>query len=204
MKSSDSKEDIPFLLFLVPFAISGVYAIILWAQAGLSATLPQTVFLQVTENPYVFLVGFTAVIFGAVMDVLYAEPALRKAKVIQESTTIQIIAVIALVLGALSAWYAAGFDPGTAASNILAGRYVVVFPALLVIFSFLMLPALTIRKDQTNIIAIAVLLLAVPLAVDEIGKRSFFAGMGVGLILLIAAGYLYLWPQREKRRPAAT
>ena len=66
MKSSDSKEDIPFLLFLVPFAISGIYAIILWAQAGLSSTLPQTVFLQVTENPYVFLVGFTAVIFGAV------------------------------------------------------------------------------------------------------------------------------------------
>jgi hypothetical protein len=203
MKSSDNKEDIPFLLFLVPFAISGIYAIYLWAQAGLSATLPQTVFLQVTENPYVFLVGFTAVIFGAVMDILYAEPALRKAKVIQESTTIQIIAVIALVLGGLCAWYAAGFDPGVAASNVLAGRYVIVFPAMLVIFSFLMLPALTIRKDQTNIVAIAVLLLAVPLAVDEIGKRSFFAGMGVGLILLIAAGYLYLRNQTDKRKTVA-
>ena len=203
MKSSDSKEDVPFLLFLVPFAISGVYAIYLWAEAGLSATLPQTVFLQVTENPYVFLVGFTAVIIGAVMDVLYAEPAMRRAKVIQESTTIQIIAVVALVLGALSAWYAAGFDPGAAAGNILAGRYVVVFPALLVIFSFLMLPAVSIRKDQTNIVAIAVLLLAVPLAVDEIGKRSFFAGMGVGLILLIAAGYLYLRNQTDKRKTVA-
>ena len=203
MKSSDSKEDVPFLLFLVPFAISGVYAIYLWAEAGLSATLPQTVFLQVTENPYVFLVGFTAVIIGAVMDVLYAEPAMRRAKVIQESTTIQIIAVVALVLGALCAWYAAGFDPGAAAGNILAGRYVVVFPALLVIFSFLMLPAVSIRKDQTNIVAIAVLLLAVPLAVDEIGKRSFFAGMGVGLILLIAAGYLYLRNQTDKRKTVA-
>ena len=203
MKSSDSKEDVPFLLFLVPFAISGVYAIYLWAEAGLSATLPQTVFLQVTENPYVFLVGFTAVIIGAVMDVLYAEPAMRRAKVIHESTTIQIIAVVALVLGALCAWYAAGFDPGAAAGNILAGRYVVVFPALLVIFSFLMLPAVSIRKDQTNIVAIAVLLLAVPLAVDEIGKRSFFAGMGVGLILLIAAGYLYLRNQTDKRKTVA-
>jgi uncharacterized membrane protein YfhO len=143
------------------------------------------------------------VIFGAVMDILYAEPALRKAKVIQESTTIQIIAVIALVLGGLCAWYAAGFDPGVAASNVLAGRYVIVFPAMLVIFSFLMLPALTIRKDQTNIVAIAVLLLAVPLAVDEIGKRSFFAGMGVGLILLIAAGYLYLRNQTDKRKTVA-
>jgi len=202
MKSSDSKEDIPFLLFLVPFGISGVYAIILWAQSGLSATLPQTVFLEVTQNPYVFLVGFAAVIFGAVMDVLYAEPALRKAKVVEESTTIQKIAVIALVLGALSAWYAAGFDPGTAASNVLAGRYVVVFPALLVLFSFLMLPAVTIRKDQTTTVVIAVLLLAVPLSVDEIGKRSFFLGMGVGLILVIAAGYLYLRGKSEKGKTA--
>ncbi len=200
MKTTDSREDIPFLLFLVPFALPGVYAIYLWAQAGLSATLPQTVFLQVTENPYVFLIGFAAVIFGAIMDVLYAEPALRRAKVLEESATIQKIALIALVLGALSAWYAAGFDPGTAASNVLAGRYVVVFPALLVVFSFVMLPAVSIRKDQTNNVLIAVLLLAVPLAIDEVGKRSFFGGMGIGIVLLVAAIYLYLRNQTPKKQ----
>jgi len=200
MKTSDSREDVPFILFLVPFAVPGVYAIYLWAQAGLSATLPQTVFLQVTENPYVFLIGFAAVIFGAVMDVLRAEPALRRAKVLEESTTIQKIAVIALVLGALSAWYAAGFDPGTAASNVLQGRYVVVFPALLIVFSFVMLPAVSIRKDQTNNVLIAVLLLAIPLAIDEVGKRSFFGGMGIGIVLLVAAVYLYLRNQTTKNK----
>jgi hypothetical protein len=199
MSNSQNREDIPFLLFVVPFAASGLYAIYLWVQAGISSTLPQSVFLQVTESPYIFLVGFVAVIFGAMIDVLLAEPARRKAKLVEESSTIQKIAVIAFVLGALCAWYAAGFDLGTAGSNILQGRYVVVFPALLVVFSFLMLPALTVRKEQLRNILMVVLLLAVPFSIDEIGKRSFFGGMGAGLILLVAATYLYL--QKPKQAP---
>jgi cytochrome bd-type quinol oxidase subunit 2 len=198
MSSSQNREDVPFLLFLVPFAIPAAYAILLWVQAGVSATLPQTAFLQVTENPYVFLVGFTAVIIGSVLDVLGAEPAQRRAKLVEESNTIQKIAVIALVLGALSAWYAAGFDPGAAASNMVQGRYVVVFPALLVVFSFLMLPAVSLRKDQSRNALMVLLLLAVPLTVDEVGKRSFFAGMGLGVVLLAAAVYIYLSKPKPK------
>jgi len=137
-----------------------------------------------------------------VLDVSTAEPYQRRAKLARESTTIQIIAVTALILGLLSAWYAAGFDPGVAASNVLAGRYVIIFPALLIIFSFLMLPAVNIRRDQTNIILIAVLLLAIPLCVDEVGKRSFFAGMLLGVALLIAAIYLYLQSQMSNRKKA--
>jgi len=202
MISRENREDVPFLLFLVPFAVSGLYAILLWVQTGVSATLPQTVFLQVTESPYVFLVGFIAVMVGVVMDVVYTDPQVRRAKLIEESTTLQIIAVTALVLGILSAWYSAGFDLGTAATNVLSGRYVIIFPALLVIFSFLMLPAVNIRKDQTNIVLIAVLLLAIPLVVDEVGKRSFFAGMLLGLLLLVAAVYLYLRSQVDNRKKA--
>ena len=202
MISRENREDVPFLLFLVPFAVSGLYAIFLWVQTGVSATLPQTVFLQVTESPYVFLIGFLAVIVGVVMDVVYTDAPLRRAKLVEESTTIQIIAVTALVLGILSAWYSAGFDLGTAATNVLSGRYVIIFPALLIIFSFLMLPAVNIRKDQTNIVLIAVLLLAIPLVVDEVGKRSFFSGMLLGLALLVAALYLYLQSQMDNRKKA--
>lgn len=199
--SQHNREDVPFILFLVPFAASGIYAIVLWAQAGLSSTLPSTVFLQVTENPYVFLIGFVAVIVGVMLDITFTEPAQRRAKLVQESTTVQWVAFAALALGLLSAWYAAGFDLGGAASNVLQGRYVVVFPALLLLFSFLMLPSVTIRKDQTRNAAIVVLLLALPLTIDEVGKRSFFAGMGLGTIMLAVALYLYLAkPGEEKKR----
>jgi len=200
MSTSQNREDIPFILFLVPFAISGLYAIDLWVQAGLSSTLPQSVFLQVTQNPYVFLVGFAAVVFGAVLDVQQAGPAQRKAKLVHESTVVQVVAVSALILGILSAWYAAGFDLSGAGTNVLQGRYVIIFPALLVIFSFLMLPSLTIRREQAKTILVAALLLAVPLTVDEVGKRSFFGGMVLGLVLLAAAVYLYLQGGRPTKK----
>jgi hypothetical protein len=202
MNSGQNKQDIPFLLFLVPFAASGLYAIYLWATVGLSSTLPSTVFLQVTESPYVFLVGFLAVMVGAAIDVLIEEPAKRRIKLVQESNTLQKLAVTALVLGALSAWYSAGFDPGTAATYVLEGRYVVVFPALVILFSFLFLPAVTINRSQTMNVVIVLLLLAVPLSVDEVGKRNFYAGMGLGFALLVVALYLYLVTQKRDKESA--
>ena len=191
MNSGQSKQDLPFLLFLVPFAVSAVYAIYLWVGVGLSATLPSTVFLEVTESPYIFLVGFVAVIAGASLDVIGVDPEKRRAKLIQESDTLQKLAVTALVLGLLCAWYSAGFDLTTAASNVFAGRYVVVFPALVIVFSFLFLPSLTIKSSQVKNVLIVVLLLGVPLSIDEIGKRNFFAGMGAGIALTSVALYLY-------------
>jgi len=202
MNSGQNKQDIPFLLFLVPFAASALYAVYLWARVGLSATLPSTVFLQVTESPYIFLIGFVAVMVGVVIDVLIEDPAQRKMKLLQESNTLQKIAVVALVLGVLSAWYSVGFDPGKAATSLIQGRYVVIFPALLVVFSFLLLPSVTIRKSQLRGTAIIVLLLAVPLSVDELGKRNFYAGIGSGFALLAIAIYLYLTTQTRDAKSA--
>lgn len=196
--TNEGRQDIPFLLFLVPFAVPGLYAIYLWATTGLSATLPQSVFLQVTENPYVFLVGFVAVVIGASMDVMIEPQERRRAKLVHDSDNLQKIAIASLVLGVLSAWYAAGFDPGQAAVNILAGKYVVVFPALLIAFSFLMLPSVRFNRSQARNIIVILLFLAIPLSVDEIGKRSFYAGMTGGLVLLVVALYLLLEGQRAR------
>jgi hypothetical protein len=202
MSSGSSRQDIPFLLFLVPFAISTVYALYLWATTGISAVLPSSVFLQVTENPYVFLVGFVAVMAAAALDIQFADPANRRTKLLQESSTLQKVAVVALILGLVSAWYAAGFDLGGAAANVAAGRYVIVFPALVILFSFLILPSVTVRRDQLRNVVIVLLLLAVPLAVDEIGKRDFFAGMGAAVALLALALYLYLTTKRRDSKSA--
>lgn len=198
MSSDDNRQDIPFLLFVVPFAVSAVYALYLWAQAGLSATLPQSVFLEVTQSPYIFLIGFFAVIAGVIIDITIEPQERRRAKLIHDSDTLQKIAIVSLVLGAICAWYAAGFDPGQGATNVLDGRYVVVFPALLVIFSFLMLPSVRFTKDQLRNVVMILFFLGVPLSVDEIGKRNFFAGMIGAVILLVAGVYLFFMGQRQK------
>ena len=192
LNSGQSRRDIPFLLFLVPFVLSGVYALYLWVSTGISPVLPSSVFLEVTESPYVFIVGFLAVIAGASMDIIQAEPSARRATLESESSALQKIALAALVLGGLSAWYSAGFDPGAAATNFLDGRYVIVFPALLILFSFLFLPAVAIRGVRLRNAVVVVLLLGVPLSVHEVGKLNFFAGMASGLVLLAIALYLYL------------
>jgi hypothetical protein len=205
MSSGQNRQDLPdlpFLLFLVPFAASAVYAIYLWVGVGLSATLPSTVFLEVTESPYVFLVGFVAVIAGAALDVTGVDPEKRRAKLIEESNTLQKLAVVALVLGLICAWYSAGFDLGTAASNVFAGRYVVVFPALVILFSFLFLPSVTIKSSQVRNVVIILLLLGAPLAIDEVGKRNFFAGMGAGIALTAVALYLYFTTKARDAKSA--
>lgn len=198
MSSYENRQDIAFLLFLVPFALSGVYGLYLWVTAGLSAVLPQSVFLDVTESPYVFLAGFFAVIGGVMLDVLTEPPDKRKAKLVKESDTLQKIAIASFVLGALSAWYAAGFDPGQGAVNVLDGRYVVVFPALLVVFSFLLLPSVKFNRSQARSLLTIACFLAIPVSVDEIGKRNFYAGMITGFAFLVAALYLYLAGQKGK------
>jgi uncharacterized membrane protein YhaH (DUF805 family) len=85
---------------------------------------------------------------------------------------------------------------------VLEGRYVVVFPALVIIVSFLFLPAVTIKRGQATGLAIIVLLLAVPLSIDEIGKRNFYAGLGAGVALLAIALYLYLTTQGRDEKSA--
>lgn len=65
---ADRNGDIALFLYAAPFILSFVYALYLWLGTGLSAILPQLVFLEVTQNPYVFLAGFAAVSLAAVID----------------------------------------------------------------------------------------------------------------------------------------
>jgi hypothetical protein len=182
--------DVALLLYAAPFILSFVYALYLWAQAGLSATLPSLVYIQVTQSPYIFLAGFAAVALACVIDFSAEPPALRKGAVLSLSRRLQGIAFLALFLAVLSAWYAAGFDVGTTGFNLLDGRYALVFPALLVFFSFVILPSVKLQGVNWNNLIVIVLLIASPAAVYELGKRNVPAGLGVGLILLLVAAFL--------------
>lgn len=192
MSSKERVGDLTFFLFLVPFIASGVYAIYLWAQAGFSALLPKPVFLQVAESPYVFLLGFTAVLIGATIDVRSVELPKRRQKLAQESNTLQFIAVVALVLGALAAWYSAGFDLGNAAGDMIEGRYAIIFPVLLIAVSFLMLPSVSIKRSSTRYVLMLVSIVGAVGIIDEVGKHNYDAGIFLAGALLAIAIYIFL------------
>jgi hypothetical protein len=193
----DRNGDIAFLLYATPFIVNFVYAIYLWAGAGFSAILPQLVYLEVTQSPYIFLIGFAAVCGAAMIDFDASTPEARKSSAVALSKRLQYIAALSIILALIAALYSASGNPITAFSNVLDGRYPLVFPALLLLFSFAILPSVRLESINMKNALVIVLLIASPGALYEIGKRNTVAGLGIGLILLLAAAYLLVNNKKE-------
>jgi hypothetical protein len=194
--AADRRGDIALFLYAAPFILNFVWALYLWSETGLSRTLPQLVFLEVTQNPYLFLAGFAAVALAAVIDFNSEPPERRKSALSTLSKRLQAIAFLSVVLALVSAWYAANFNIGGTFFNLLDGRYPLVFPALLVFLSFIILPSVRLQGANVRNLFVVVLLVASPVAIHELGKRNTVSGLGVGLILILAAALLLL---RDKK-----
>jgi len=190
--STKNSGDVAFFLYLTPFIANFAYTLYLWASSGISLVLPQLVFLEVTQNPYIFLVGTAAVIFAGLMDVTGEEPGTRRVAVTKLSSRLQTIAAVSIVLAAVASLYSSHLNIGIAGFNLLDGRYPLIFPALLVLFSFLILPTLRLPTSDYVGVVIVLLLLASPLVLHELGKSNVPAALGVTLLMLLAAAALFL------------
>jgi hypothetical protein len=189
--------DVALFLYAAPFILNFVYALYLWFGAGFSAIMPQLVYLEVTQSPYIFLAGFAAVALAVVIDFDSEPPSARKSTTNALSRRLQLIALISVILAFIFAWYSAGGDLGTGVLNMVDGRYPLVFPAVLVFFSFLILPSVRLQGANQKNLLIVVLLIASPAALYELGKRSTIAGLGVGLILLLVAAFLLVYNKKD-------
>jgi hypothetical protein len=189
--------DVALLLYAAPFILNFVYALYLWFGAGFSAIMPQLVYLEVTQSPYIFLAGFAAVALAVVIDFDSEPQNARKSSTAVLSRRLQLIALVSVILAFTAAWYSAGGDLGTGVLNMVDGRYPLVFPAVLVFLSFLILPSVKLQGANQKNLLIVVLLIASPLALYELGKRDTIAGLGVGLILLLVAAFLLVNNKRD-------
>ena len=190
--------DVALLLYAAPFIVNFAYALYLWAGVGFSALLPQSVFIEVTQNPYIFLIGFAAVAFAAVIDFDASTPETRRSSAVDLSRRLQWIAGLSIVLALISALYAAGGNPVNMFLYVLDGRYPLVFPALLLLFSFAILPTVRLQSLDKMDLLVVVILIASPVALYEIGKRNSIAGLGVGLILVLLAAFLLVRPKKQQ------
>ncbi|HUI85744.1 MAG TPA: hypothetical protein VLY21_01145 [Nitrososphaerales archaeon] len=193
MNRAEAYEDLSTVLFLVPFLVAGVYAIVLWVGKGFSALLPTDVYLTVTRDPYVFLIGSFAV-FGAVyVDVRSQAVADRPKRLTVLSGTLQKVAAASFILALLCALYANLTNPSNTVLDFIVGRYSLVFPALLVLLSYLIvIPLNSGDFGRRRLLGIVVMLL-VPVTIYEVGKRDSLVGIGIGFILLIAGLVIFLW-----------
>jgi hypothetical protein len=185
--------DVALLLYAAPFIINFVYALYVWAGVGLSAVMPSLVYIEVTQSPYVFLAGFAAVALAVVLDFDSEAPGGRRGATVTLSRRLQQIALVSIVLAFISAWYSAGGNLGNGVLDMVDGRYPLIFPALLVFFSYLILPSVKMQGVNLKNLGIIVLLVLSPASVYELGKHNTVAGLGVGLILLLAAAFLLVY-----------
>ncbi len=189
--------DVALLLYVAPFILNFVYALYLWSGAGFSAILPQLVYVEVSQNPLVFLIGFAAVAFAAVLDFNAEPPEDRKAALNKLSGRLQAIAAASTILSVIAALYSADFNPSTMVYNLLDGRYPLVFPALLVFLSFLILPSFKVQGANLRNALVIALLIVSPVSLYELGKHNTAAGLGVGLTLLLVAAYILVRPKKD-------
>ncbi|MDG7005747.1 MAG: hypothetical protein JRM86_02305, partial [Nitrososphaerota archaeon] len=99
--------DVALFLYAAPFIINFVYALYVWAGVGFSSVLPQLVYIEVSQNNYIFLLGFAAVVFAALLDFTSEPAASRRSSTFSLSKRLQALALVALVLSFLAAWYSA-------------------------------------------------------------------------------------------------
>ena len=197
MSSSGRYGDLSAILYLVPFALSGVYAIYLWAQTGLSALLPTSVYLTVTRDPYVFMAGSVAIMLAVVLDLSGTEQGGRKAKLSSLAGTLQSVAIASLILVVIAAFYANGFiNVSGAADDFIVGRYGLVFPGVMFLLSYLITARFNFRGLQNPRALGIIALLLVPASIYEIGKRQTALGLGVAFVLLVVGLVTWLIPQR--------
>ena len=140
LQKAETTENISFILYLVPLISSTIYAISLWTSEGLSLTLPETVYLSVTKDPYLFLIGFLAICCAVLIEVFGSSKESRLSRIETNSKQIQILAVISFSAAVLSVWSTIGysFDISRTLQILLAGRYALIFPLMLFILAFLL------------------------------------------------------------------
>jgi len=202
MSTRGRYEDVSTLLYLVPFIASGVYGLALWLQSGISLVLPSSVYLTVTRDPFLFIIGSLAVMLGVIIEVNGTEPATLPAKLASIGSILQSIAVASLILVLICAFYANGFtDVSGAATDFIIGRYGIVFPVLLVLLSYLVTAQFKLESVTNRTVLAVIALLLVPASLYEIGKRQTGLGLGIAFVFLMIGLALYLIPERKPSPP---
>ena len=198
MSKKAYSDDASVLLYMVPFIASGVYALYIWVGDGLSSVLPSSAYLTVTRDPILFLVGTLSVMLGVVLEVSSTDPAGRPAKLGSVGDTLQTIAVASFMLAFVCAFYANGFsDVSGTASDFLVGRFSLVFPGVMVLFSFLITARFNLSSLRTPTILGIIATLLSPTFLYALGKQHSTLGLAVALVFLLVGLGLFLMPNRK-------
>ena len=201
MPSREALQDASALLYAAPFLICAVYGVALWVSAGVSAVLPSSAYLTVTRSPYVFLAGTLTVFLGVALDVDSTDEKKRPARLSSISGMLMSIAIASFILALILGLYSAGFNVTNGATDFMTGRYNLVFPAVLVVFSFVLSAQFNFEAlfalRNLGLIAMAL----VPASLYVLGRHHLSVAIPVSFVLVVFSIVALLNPWKEKPSP---
>jgi len=141
MSSSDLGEDAAFLLYLVPVVAAIVYGAIDWATtSGATSSMPQTAYLDVSKSPYLFLLSTIAICLAIILEVRSAAIPERIGIIQANTSRLQILAVIVLIISLVAAISAASYNVANGFLVFIDGRYAFIYAFFLIGISLLLSP----------------------------------------------------------------
>jgi hypothetical protein len=153
LATRDSGEDIAFFLYLLPLIASIAYGIAEWVSVNSkSGAMPTVAYLIVSKSPYLFLGSLVAICLGVIFEVRAAPSSERNTLVLANSTRMQILAVIVLIISFAAAISSAGYSNlGIAFTNFLRGTYAVIFAFFMLFVSILLSPSLLFGRAKFQV-----------------------------------------------------
>ena len=127
----DSVEDAAFILYIIPILLNGGYGLWSWVAGGADLTALQQVYINLTREPVIFLVGLIAVCVAVVLDARYLSP------IEDVERRVTRLAVFCFITALIIALLSTGFNLSRGLILFLQGRYALIFPALLMVLTFL-------------------------------------------------------------------
>ena len=131
LMKKDSVEDAAFILYIIPILLNGGYGLWSWVAAGADLAALQQVYINLTREPVIFLVGLIAVCVAVVLDARYLSP------IEDVERRVTRLAVFCFITALIIALLSTGFNLSRGLILFLQGRYALIFPALLMVLTFL-------------------------------------------------------------------
>jgi len=127
----DSVEDAAFILYITPILINGGYGLWSWVTGGADLAALQQVYTSLTREPVIFLAGLIAVCLAVLLDARYLNP------LEDVDRRVTRLAVFCFITALIIALISTEFNLSRGLTIFLQGRYALIFPALLMVLSFL-------------------------------------------------------------------
>jgi hypothetical protein len=154
----------------------------------------------VTKDPVIFLVGFSVICIALLLETQTSPKNMRAEKIEQNISRMRLLALLSLALSIITAWSATGYSSNFI--NLLSiyteGMYAMIYPALLLGFSFLIHPSLKLGLKTSNIVYEVVpliLFLLSPVSLFILWRLNLPSStfLGIPVILLILASVLFVY-----------